>query len=89
MVYDPLAPGAAEDRIAAARKYDLILDRNHTLVVIAIERPGLQLAAREFALVHQQVKRMSMVITLIADFAQGGAQLVHRQTRRFHFYKLS
>ena len=40
---------------------------NNALIVVAVERPGLQLAAGKLAFVHHQVKRMLVVIALFAD----------------------
>jgi len=37
------------------------------LVVVAIERPSLQLAARQLAFMHQQMKWVLVVIALFAD----------------------
>jgi len=36
------------------------------LIVITVQRPGLELPAAELAFVHQQMKRMLVVITLLA-----------------------
>ena len=45
------------------------------LVVVAIQRPGLQLAAGQFTFVHQQMKRMLMVIALFPDGVEAGDEL--------------
>ena len=79
VIDDALAPGAAEGRIVAAREDDGVLDGNDALVVVAIERPGLQLAARQFAFVHQQVERMLVVVALGADGSQALFEFGGRQ----------
>src|SRR5712692_7495135 len=81
VIRDPLAPDATKLRIVAARQDNRILDRDDALVVVAIEGPGLQLSAAQFAIMHKQVKRMPVVIALLADLPQGGAKLVHRVQR--------
>ncbi len=67
VVDDALAPGPPKSGILAARENRGILDRDAALICVAIQRPGLQLPAREFSFVHQQVKRMPVVVTLLAD----------------------
>src|SRR5664279_3424991 len=73
-------PDAAERRIRGTRKNDRVFDRNNRLVVITVQRPGLQLSAAEFAFVHEQVKRMFVVITLFADLAQRRTQFFERES---------
>src|SRR6202008_3233456 len=58
---------------------DRVLDRNDVLVVVAIERPGLELAARQLALVHQLVERMAVVVALRADRPQACFECARRQ----------
>ena len=70
MVDDALAPSEAERRIVGAREDRCILDGNAALIGIAVQRPGLQLATREFSFVHQQVERMLMVVALLANGAE-------------------
>ena len=70
-----LAPGAAEDRVRTARQDDRIFDRDDALIVIAVQRPGLQLSAAELAFVHQQMKRMLVMIALLAHGLELRAQL--------------
>src|SRR5215813_7512759 len=61
MVENAFAPGETELRIFAARENRSVLYRNTALIKIPIERPSLELAAREPALMHEQVKRMLVV----------------------------
>ena len=76
VIDDALAPGAAKQRIGSARQDDRVLDRDDALVVVAVQSPGLQLSAAEAAFVHQQMKRMLVVIAFFADSAELGAQFV-------------
>src|ERR1039457_2307384 len=70
MIDDALAPREAKRRIVGAREDRCVLDGNAALIGIAVQRPGLQLAAREFSFVHQQVERMLMVVALLANGAE-------------------
>src|SRR5437763_8565329 len=72
----PLAPDRA---IVAPRDQARILDRDHRLIIVAVERPGLHLALGALAAVQQPMKWMQAVIALRADVAQLGFQLVRRQ----------
>src|SRR5271168_3706915 len=67
MIEDTLSPNAAKCSVFAAGKNRGIFHGDAALVVVAVERPGLQLAAREFSFVHQQVKGMFMMITFLAN----------------------
>jgi hypothetical protein len=67
VVNNPLAPGAAEFRIVAARENQCVLDWDVALIGEAIQRPSLKLPAGELPLVHELMKRMLMVIALLAD----------------------
>ncbi len=57
--------------------------RDHGLVIVAVERPGLDLALGAFAAVQQLVERMQAVIAPRADVAQRGFQFVAR-VRQIH-----
>ena len=72
------APFAARRLILAARDQARVLDRDHRLVIVAVERPGLDLALGAFAAVQQLVERMQPVIAPRADVAQRGFQLLRR-----------
>ena len=72
MIEDALAPGDTKRRIFAAREDGRVLNRNTALIVVAIERPGLQLAAGEFSIVHQQMKWVLVVIALFAYGVKAG-----------------
>src|SRR5258708_11553316 len=65
-----LAPRPAKTRVIAARKDNRILDRDAALVIVAIENPALQLSPSEFALMHQKMKRVLMVITFLSNLLQ-------------------
>src|ERR1035441_5527398 len=79
VIHNAFSPDPAECRIGGARKNERVLHRNNRLVVITVQRPGLQLSAAEFAFVHEQVEGMFMVIALFADLAQRCAQFLKRQ----------
>src|SRR5271156_3748199 len=70
VIDDAFAPGAAEIGVFAAGQDGGIFDGDAALIVVAIERPGLKLAAGELAFVHAQMKGMAMVIAFFADLAQ-------------------
>ena len=72
MIEDAFTPPAAELRIFGSCEDGRVLDRDSALVVVAIEGPGLQLAAGERALVHPKMKRVLVVITLLADGIEAG-----------------
>src|SRR5260370_25826514 len=67
VIEDALAPGQAGAGIFAAREDGRIFDGYVALVGVTIEGPGLKLAAREPAFVHQQVKRMLVMETPLSD----------------------
>ncbi len=80
MVDDAAAPFAAQLRgrqLADSAWASLI--GNHRLVIVAVERPGLDLLARKLAAVQQLVERMKMVVAHRADGAQLRLELVRRQ----------
>ena len=67
MVLQALAPGGAEGVVFGTGEQRGVFARDIALVIVAIERPSLELAARQCALVHQRVERMLVVIALFAD----------------------
>src|SRR5258706_5608949 len=73
------APRSAEDRVRAAREDDRIFDGDDALIVVAVQRPGLQLSAAEFAFVHQPMKRMLVMVAFLACSLKLRAQLVERK----------
>src|SRR5262249_42087601 len=75
MVEDALAPRQTKRGILAARQDRGILDGYSALIVVAIQCPRLQLAAREFTFVHEQVERMLVVITLFTDRVKAGDEI--------------
>src|ERR1700691_1798508 len=82
-----LSPYTTKLRAVASRENDGIFDRDDALVVIAIERPGLQLSAIQLSFMHHEVEGMPMVITLFAHLPQPGLQLLRRKHWSFvqHF----
>ena len=81
VVDDALAPGKTKGGVFAACEDGGIFDGDSALVVVAIEGPGLQLAAGEFAFVHQEMERMFMVIALFADGMEAGNEVGFREKR--------
>ena len=76
-IHNALAPGTAKFRIVTAGKNNRVFNWDHTLIVVAVERPSLELAAAQLPFMHEQVKRMPVVIALLPDLTQRGAQLFH------------
>src|SRR5258708_17549870 len=72
VVDDALARGNAKGGILAASENYGVFDGDVRLVVVAIQSPGLQLAAGELAFVHQQVEWMLVVIALFGDGVESG-----------------
>jgi hypothetical protein len=81
VVEDALAPRTAKFGVFAARENGGVLYRDATLIVITVEGPGLQLAAREFSFVHQEVERMLMMIALLSDSVKARHELGFREKR--------
>ena len=61
--------------IFSSRKDGRVFDRDSALVVVAIESPGLKLAAGELALVHPKMKRVLVVITLFTNGMEAGDEV--------------
>src|SRR2546429_9363331 len=83
MIKDTLPPGEAEHGVFATSEDGRVFDGDTTLIVITIESPGLKLAAREPAFVHQQVKWMFVVIALFSDGIKASDELGFREQRLF------
>ena len=73
--------GAAPDR-RSARSGVRVLDRDHRLVIVAVERPGLHLRLRELAAMQQVMERMKVVVARRADGAQRRLQFA--RLHEFH-----
>ncbi len=78
MIDQAAPPFAANGCIIATRDQARILHRDHGLIVIAIERPGLHLAFAARAAVQEFVERVQAVIAPCADVAQPRFELVGR-----------
>src|SRR3954447_9082308 len=72
------APFAPYGGIIAARDQTGVLHRDHRLVIVAIERPGLHLAFGQLAAMQQPMKWMQVMIAPGADVAQRGLELLRR-----------
>src|SRR6266446_872461 len=75
----PLAPHVA---VKAARDQARILHRDHRLVVVAVERPRLDLALGAFAAMEQMMERVQAVVAPRPDVTQLGFQLVRSEQCR-------
>src|SRR6266849_1851208 len=75
----PLAPYVP---IKAARDQARVLHRDHGLVVVAVERPGLDLTLGAFAAMEQMMERMQAVVAPRPDVTQLGFQLFRGQQCR-------
>src|SRR6266850_670400 len=81
VIEDAFAPSEAEGGIFAARENRCVFDGNAALIVIAIERPRLELATRELAFVHQCVERVLVVVALLSDSVKAGDERGFRKRR--------
>src|SRR5262249_54320 len=79
VVDEAAAPFPPQRGVVATRDQARILHRDHRLVVVAIERPGLNLAFGAFAAVQQRVERVQPVIALPADAPQLRLEFLRRQ----------
>jgi hypothetical protein len=79
MVREPFAPCEAEAMIFGPSNNRGVFAGNIALVVVAIEGPRLQLAARQSAFVHQQVEGMPVVIAFFADGMEAGDKIGFRE----------
>ncbi len=75
MVDDASAPFPAQRRCRQPGDQIGVLRRNPGLIVIAIERPGLNLTPIELPVAHQVVKRVAMMVALLADLPEGVLQI--------------
>jgi hypothetical protein len=70
MIGQAAAPLAARRGIVAPRDQARILQRDHGLIIVAVERPSLDLSPAALAPVQERVKGMAMVIAFCPDIAQ-------------------
>ena len=75
VIVQALHPFAAERRIVGLREDHRVLAGDPRLVVVAIAHPGLDLGARERALVHARVERVLVVVARGSHRAQARLQL--------------
>jgi hypothetical protein len=76
VIDEAAAPLPPDILVSAARDQARILHRDHRLVVIAVEGPGLDLALGALAAMEQVVERMQAMISPRADIAQSGLELI-------------
>src|SRR6266700_2982725 len=84
VIEDALAPGEAERRVFAAGEDRSIFNRDPALVEVTIQRPRLKLAARQLALMHQQMKRMLVVIACFANRVKAVSKFRFGEKRLFN-----
>ena len=82
MIVDAPDPGAPERRVLGLGHDDRVLDRNARLVVVAVQRPGREIVARQLPRVHQLVERVLIVVAARPFLAQARDEVVGRQQRR-------
>ena len=83
VIEDAFAPGDSECGVFAAREDGGVFDGDTALIVIAIERPGLKLAASELAFVHQQMKWVPVVVAFFTDGVKAGDEFGFGEQRLF------
>ena len=83
MIDDALAPSAAEGGIFAAHEDGRIFDGDTALIVITVESPRLKLAAREPAVVHEQVKWVLVMVALFSNGMKSSDKLGFGEQRLF------
>jgi hypothetical protein len=83
VIEDALAPGETKRWVVATRENCGVFDGDAALIVVTIEGPGLQLAARELAFVHEQVKRVPVMVALVSDGMKAGDERGLREERLF------
>src|SRR4051795_6301354 len=81
MVDDALAPGAAQRRILDAGEDRGVLHRDSRLVIVSVQRPGLDLRLGAAPVIQEGVERMLVVVARGADRLQALHELVRRQHR--------
>jgi hypothetical protein len=79
VIENSFAPSPAKFRVITAREDDGVLDGDAALIVVAVEDPRLELSSCEFAFMHQQMKRMLMVIALFSHGAHARSQFFNRK----------
>src|SRR5262249_13450524 len=78
VVDEARAPLAAQCRVVATRDQGRVLQGDRCLVVVAVQRPGLDLATGTFAAVQQPMKRMQAMVAPRADVAERRFETVAR-----------
>ena len=79
MINQTAAPLATDFRIRAVGNQARIFDRNHRLIVIPVQRPGLNLPFGALSGVKEFVERVQAMIARRANLAQPGFELIRRQ----------
>ena len=79
MILDALAPLPPILGIGHPGQDRRILDRDHRLIIIAVERPGLHLFIGALTAVQAALKPMQVMVALGTDLAQPGLELAVAQ----------
>src|SRR5262249_52490337 len=83
VVDQPAAPFPPQRRVLAARDQARVLHRDHRLVIVAIERPGLHLAFAALDAMQQRVARVHGPIpSSCASSSSGGTSFTARSPPR-------
>src|SRR5437764_15340422 len=82
MIDQALPPDPSECWIVAPCDQMCVLDRDHRLIVVTVERPRLDLTLGAVAAMQQVMERVQAVIAAGADLAKACLDLVFRQQTR-------
>src|SRR6266540_2312192 len=74
VILEPVSPLDPDAAVAEARDDNRVLDRNRALIVVAVERPRLNLSLVQLAAVQEPMKRVQVVITRRADLSERGLE---------------
>src|SRR5271166_3299722 len=84
MVDEPAAPLAPQRRVVATRDQACVLHRDLRLVIVAVERPGLDLALAAFAAVQQRMEWMQAMVSPLPYVAQRQFEIIGRHQLALH-----
>ena len=79
MIDQPFAPGKAKALVVRSSEKKSVFSWNMALIVVAIQRPGLYLAAAQRTFMHEFVERMLVVVPLFADHVKTGDEVCFRE----------
>ncbi len=82
VIDQPASPIASQVRIAATRDQVGVLDGDHRLIVVAVERPGLDLTLGAPTAMQKMMERMQAVVAAAPDVPQSRLKFVFGQRTR-------